>query len=116
MLWIYHRDGQELRVEVLAERVDGRYALRVCWPDGREQFETFASEGPFRRRLLEFESFLCVERWARAGDRSSALPERRGGVPDRRRITRRDRRAGNSAAGASEERTSNDDAANEEDG
>jgi hypothetical protein len=63
MLWIYRRDNQELRVQTRLGTRNSQYAIRVLWPDGREQFETFSSDAPFRLRLTEFESQRREQNW-----------------------------------------------------
>lgn len=63
MLWIYRRNGEQLFVEMRIDSVGNEYSLRVVQPDGNEQFERFASEQAFRRRLREFEMALGRERW-----------------------------------------------------
>jgi hypothetical protein len=68
MQWTFQRGGLELLVETRRAGRDGRYVLRILWPSGREQFETFPSEGSFRQRLLALEAQLANERWIRASE------------------------------------------------
>jgi hypothetical protein len=69
---------------------DGRPARHRFVPlrDGREQFETFSGDAPFRLRLTEFESHLRDQNWigpagpilnddAELNPSEPALPERR---------------------------------------
>ena len=104
MLWIYRRDDQELRIEARLCAIDRQYVVRVLWPDGREQFESFSEGWALHLRLNEFESQLSEEHWigpptSLLNDRpashlsEASLPERRI-QGERRRLTRRDRRSG----------------------
>ncbi len=114
MLSLYRRDGQEVRVE--SHVLDGDYVIRVRWPDGREQSETFSRDSAFRRRLNAVESELREQKWVgpvepTANDDARRAPlelrchDRRSGK-DRRRFTRRDRRGSRDiAATATDEPT-----------
>jgi hypothetical protein len=105
MLWIFERDVQQLHVETRLHDTEGQFVMRILWPDGREQVETFSTEGLFRRRLLKLELELRAQNWMPPGgpvlDAAveqtllTPVPERRG-LPDRRRLTRQDRRSGKS--------------------
>ena len=105
MLWIFERDVQQLHVETRLDDTEGQFLMRILWPDGREEVETFSTEGLFRRHLLTLELELREQNWMRpAGPILNAAveqqvltcaPERRGPL-DRRRLTRQDRRSGKS--------------------
>lgn len=103
MVRIYQRDGQQLVVELRAGERDAEYCLRIVSPDGGERVETFSTEQMMRRRLETLDSELLVLDWDRgtgteatiAGDTETCAEEgseRRAGLSDRRRVTRRDRR------------------------
>jgi hypothetical protein len=55
MLWIYRRNGEQNIVEIRLNSVRNEYSLRILLPAGCTQFERFAREQPFRRRLCEVE-------------------------------------------------------------
>jgi hypothetical protein len=65
MIWFFGRDDQELRVETRYANDTGEYLLVICWPDG-DQCERFTDAAEFRSRLIEVETRLEAERWARA--------------------------------------------------
>jgi hypothetical protein len=101
---IYRRDGQEVVVEIAPDQRDGDYRLRILWPDGREVFETFSNERITCRRLDTLESQLLPLHWVQEAEPRATSPsdtdlrsddacERRAGISDRRRVTRRDRRS-----------------------
>jgi hypothetical protein len=103
MIWIYRRNGQQLRVEAQVVGGDGHYVIRVVRPDGREELETLSGDGALRLRLAALESQLREQNWIDTsgpipvddtGLKSSPPPmaERRAQT-DRRRVTRRDRRS-----------------------
>jgi hypothetical protein len=103
VIWIYRRREEKLRIETRLGALDQRYIMRVLWPDGREEIETFSDNAVFCLRLMEFDSKLCGQNWiSPAGpiltddaELKHSLPdivERRSGQSDRRRLTRRDRR------------------------
>ena len=108
MFWIYRRDGQELHINTTLDR-SGQYVLHILWPSGREQREVFSAAERFCQRLFDVDSQLTGQNWlAPAGPILTDEAElrflthkrvdRRGPVKDRRRLTRRDRRAVDSAA------------------
>ena len=66
--WTFRRDGEELGIEARLHPIDGLYTFLINWPDGRKQYETFATEQAFRRRLLGLEGQLAQERWIGPGD------------------------------------------------
>jgi hypothetical protein len=105
MLWIFERDVQQLHLETRLDAAECRFVTRILWPDGREQVETFSTEGLFRRRLLELELELREQNWvgpaglvldAEVEKKALASSLERRGRADRRRLTRQDRRSGNS--------------------
>lgn len=102
MLWIYRRDNEKVRVETRLDTLNRKHVIRIVWPDGRDEAETFSDHLTFRRRLAEFQSQLREQNWiglagpSLSGDREQAPPQpgfhERREATDRRRFTRQDRR------------------------
>ena len=114
MLWIYRRRTEDLRVETRA--LDQQYIMRVFWPDGREQLETFSTDAAFCFSLIEFDSHLCEQNWISPANPIltddtelklvlRGVVERRSAQSDRRRLTRRDRRMGGAGAAKRSQRS-----------
>jgi hypothetical protein len=44
MLRILERDVQQLHVETRLDGTESPFVMRIVWPDGREQVETFSTD------------------------------------------------------------------------
>jgi hypothetical protein len=103
MHWAFNRGGVTVHVEAWRVVATRQYSLRIVWPAGPEEVETFGDEMLFRQRLLALEIRLAQENWSGSASMMSDIVdrglngnrplERRGGAAERRRMTRRDRRA-----------------------
>ncbi len=63
MVWLFFKDGQELRCEISRDRGEGRYRLVVTHPDGSEQVDEIEQPTELIERSIRLMNALRSEGW-----------------------------------------------------
>ena len=63
MLWIFERQGEQMRCEIRRDGVGAGYEMIVTHPDGSQRMERFEGTGALIKRTLEFQRELMETGW-----------------------------------------------------
>jgi hypothetical protein len=66
VIWIFEREGQRAKLEVLYIAQD-KYELRFLDADGLEHLETFTNATDAGNRQMELQHTLSLQGWKRTG-------------------------------------------------
>ena len=67
MIWFFERGARSLRIETRYDNDTSEYVVVVHYPDRPESTTRFADEESCRAWLIELESSLEKDQWARHG-------------------------------------------------
>jgi len=63
MLWIFEREGEQMRCEIRRDGGGAGYEMIVTKADGSERMELFEETGELIRRSMEFQRELMETGW-----------------------------------------------------
>jgi hypothetical protein len=63
MIWLFDRDGQQLRYEITRARADGVYRVIITHPDGSETVEEVAEPTEVIERSVRLMNSLRSDGW-----------------------------------------------------
>ena len=63
MLWIFHREGEQMTCEIRREGAGVGYEMIVTRPDGSQRMERFEETNDLIKRTLEFQRELMESGW-----------------------------------------------------
>ncbi|RPI50915.1 MAG: hypothetical protein EHM55_20195 [Acidobacteria bacterium] len=63
MLWVFEREGEQMRCEIRREGVGAGYEMILTSPDGSQRMERFDETGELIKRTLDLQRDLLETGW-----------------------------------------------------
>ena len=63
MIWLFDKDGEKLRYEILRDRADGKYRVVITQPDGTESIEEVDEPTELIERSVKLMNSLRSDGW-----------------------------------------------------